>query len=99
MSKRKKLILIFYINVSNIYRGDMPEYMNEVASCLSNVEDGTDKYFIPIYESDSRVECINPVMISEKEYEEVKGKLEEFDARLKTAVKELFDKQNDKQKR
>ena len=52
--------------------------MNEVATTLSKNDDGTDKYFIPVYEGGSRLECINPVMISEDEYTEVKRKLDEI---------------------
>lgn len=83
MDENKRLILVFYIDVSRIYEGDVPEYMNDVATSLSKNDDGTDKYFIPIYEGGSRLECINPVMVSEEEYADVKRKLDEIDKKYR----------------
>ncbi len=78
MGENNRLILVFYIDVSRVYKEAVPSYMNEVATTLSKNDDGTDKYFIPVYEGGSRLECINPVMISEDEYTEVKRKLDEI---------------------
>lgn len=88
MNKNKRLILVFYIDVSRIDRSDIPIFMDEVATNLSKKDDGTDKYFIPIYEGDSRVECINPVMVSEEEYVKVRQKLDEIDKIFKDLLKE-----------
>ena len=88
MSENNRLILVFYIDVSRIYEGDVPAYMNELATDLSKNDDSTDKYFIPIYEGDSRLECINPVMISEEEYTEVKRKIDEIDKIFKDLIKD-----------
>ena len=62
--------------------------MNEVATSLSKNDDGTDKYFIPVYVGDSRLECINPVMISEEEYADVKRKIDEIDEIFKDLIKD-----------
>lgn len=78
MSENNRLILVFYIDVSCICDTDVPAYMNELATTLSKSDDGTDKYFIPVYKGESRVECLNPVMLNEDEYTEVKRKLDEI---------------------
>lgn len=88
MSENNRLILVFYIDVSRVYSDDVPAYMYELAADLSKNDDGTDKYFIPIYEGDSRLECINPVMISEEEYAEVKRKIDEIDKIFKDLIKD-----------
>lgn len=88
MSENNRLILVFYIDVSNLYKEDIPAYMNEVAIELSKNDNNTDKYFIPIFEGDSRIECINPVMISEEEYAEVKRKIDEIDKIFKDLIKD-----------
>lgn len=88
MSENNRLILVFYIDVSHIYKEDIPAYMNEVATELSKNDNNTDKYFIPIFEGDSRIECINPVMISEEEYAEVKRKIDEIDKIFKDLIKD-----------
>ena len=78
MSENNRLILVFYIDVSRICDTDVPAYINEVSTALSKSDDGTDKYFIPVYKGESRVECLNPVMLNEDEYTEVKRKLDEI---------------------
>lgn len=88
MSENNRLILVFYIDVSRIYEGDVPACINEIATSLSKNDDGTDKYFIPIYKGDSRLECINPVMISEEEYADVKRKIDEIDKIFKDLIKD-----------
>lgn len=88
MSENNRLILVFYIDVSRVYEHDVPAYINEVATALNKNDDGTDKYFIPVYEGGSRLECINPVMISEEEYAEVKRKINEIDKIFKDLLKE-----------
>ena len=88
MGENNRLILVFYIDVSRIDRSDISAYMNDIATSLSKKDDGTDKYFIPIYEGDSRVECINPVMVSEEEYAKVRQKLDEIDKIFKDLLKD-----------
>lgn len=88
MSENNRLILVFYIDVSRVYEDDVSDYMNDVATSLSKNDDGTDKYFIPVYEGGSRLECINPVMISEEEYTEVKRKIDEIDKIFKDLIKD-----------
>jgi len=88
MSENNRLILVFYTDVSRVYEDDVSAYMNDVATSLSKNDDGTDKYFIPVYEGGSRLECINPVMISEEEYTEVKRKIDEIDKIFKDLIKD-----------
>ena len=88
MSENNRLILVFYTDVSRVYEDDVSAYMNDVATSLSKNDDGTDKYFIPVYEGGSRLECINPVMISEEEYAEVKRKIDEIDKIFKDLIKD-----------
>lgn len=88
MSENNRLILVFYIDVSHVCKEDIPDYMSEVASELSKNDNNTDKYFIPIYEGDSRLECINPVMLSEEEYVSVKQKVNEIDKIFKDLIKD-----------
>lgn len=88
MSENNRLILVFYIDVSRVDKEDVPAYMNEVATELSKNDNNTDKYFIPIFEGDSRIECINPVMLSEEEYVNVKQKVNEIDKIFKDLIKD-----------
>ena len=89
--ENKRLILVFYIDVSRVYEGDIPEFMHQIANNLSKNNGETDKYFIPIYEGDSRIECINPVMVSEEEYAEVKRKLDEINEYYKKLLSSQYN--------
>lgn len=66
--------------------------MNELKNSLIN-DDNIINYLIPVTEGQSRVECVNPVLLSEKEYSAAKGKLdsamklvEEFTLSLSTKM-------------
>jgi hypothetical protein len=91
MSENSRLILVFYIDVSRVYKKDVSSYINEVATALSKADDDTDKYFIPVYESESRVECLNPVMLNEDEYTEVKHKLDEINEYYKNLLSNQYN--------
>ena len=93
MKTRDKIIIVVYLNVSNIDRGDVCEYLdNARRSMFGFTEDGSAEVLIlPIEDEDSHVECINPVLLDEKEYEKVKDVVERF----KTAFDEFLAKANE----
>jgi len=76
MSK-EKIILIHYINVSNIDGNDVSKMMEEVINKLSlKEEDNIISYWIPVREGETRVECINPKLVSEEDFTEAKRVLD-----------------------
>jgi len=54
-----EMILVFYINIGNMSHGDVESFLKDVKKKL-NGNDNFVKYFIPIHEGDTRIECINP---------------------------------------
>ena len=82
MSK-DKLILIHYIDVGNISYKDVEEHLLKIRDQMSPPKDEHISYFIPVRDSDSRVECINPKLVDKDEY---KIHLK----RLKKAEKEFY---------
>jgi hypothetical protein len=76
MSK-EKIILIHYINVGNIDGNDLSEMMENVVNKFSpKEEDNIISYWIPVREGDTRVECINPKLVSEEDFTEAKRVLD-----------------------
>jgi len=76
MSK-EKIILIHYINVGNIDGNDVSEMMGNVVNKFSpKEEDNIISYWIPVREGDTRVECINPKLVSEEDFTEAKRVLD-----------------------
>ena len=76
MSK-EKIILIHYINVGNIDGNDVSEMMENVVNKFSpKEEDNIISYWIPVREGETRVECINPKLVSEEDFTEAKRVLD-----------------------
>jgi hypothetical protein len=72
MSK-EKIILIHYINVGNIDGNNVSEMMENVVNKFSpKEEDNIISYWIPVREGETRVECINPKLVSEEDFTEAK---------------------------
>jgi len=68
MSREEKLILIHYIDVGNISYKDVEGHLLKIRDQMSSPKDEHISYFIPVRDSDSRVECINPKLVDKDEY-------------------------------
>lgn len=84
MLDKDKIILVSYVNISNIDDVDVAPYMDRLTQ-LMTFDDSVLRLFIPVRESETRVECINPKRISDEEYvkvsefvEDAQKKLDEF---------------------
>jgi hypothetical protein len=76
MSK-EKIILIHYINVGNIDGNNVSEMMEDIVNKFSlKEEDNIISYWIPVREGETRVECINPKLVSEEDFTEAKRVLD-----------------------
>jgi hypothetical protein len=74
---KEKIILIHYINVSNIDSNDVSKIMEEIINKFSpKEEDNIISYWIPVREGETRVECINPKLVSEEDFTEAKQVLD-----------------------
>ena len=60
-----KMILVFYIDVRVVDRDDIPPMMEKLGEKLKP-EINAESIFVPIA-GESRVECINPIYITDKE--------------------------------
>jgi len=77
---KDKIILVCYINVTNVDNSDVHRLCSDFANGISNIIDNTVEYFIlPVIDSQTRIECINPVLLDEKQYQDIKKKLESID--------------------
>ena|ERR1035437_5335687 len=92
-----KTIVVFYIAVANIEPYDRGEYMSRTQEAIigKTSEEDSEKmirYFIPILEGDSRVECINtPIYVSEKQiYDDMVKKIEEIDNKLDKITSKMY---------
>ena len=84
MLNKDKLILVAYIDVSGNSDADASSLLQEVVNRLEKDNDGSILYYvIPVRGEDSRLECINPMLVSEEEYEKAKQACEKIYERLK----------------
>jgi hypothetical protein len=73
----EKIILVHYINVGNIDGNDVSKIMEDVVKKFSpKEEDNIISYWIPVREGETRVECINPKLVSQEDFTEVKRVLD-----------------------
>ena len=69
----EKIILVHYINVGNIDGNDVSKIMEDIVNKFSpKEEDNIISYLIPVREGETRVECINPKLVSEEDFTQAK---------------------------
>lgn len=73
----EKIILVHYINVGNMDYTNINKFMEEITVKFSpKEEDNIISYWIPVNNGETRVECINPKLVSEEDYSEAKKVLD-----------------------
>ena len=87
---KDKLFLVIYADVSSIHPEDVPEYTTSIARVL-NYDESIERIIVPIREGESRVECINPVLLTDEQYKEVEKKVKNLQQEVETALKTLKD--------
>lgn len=89
MLNKDKLILVAYINISGIHDADVSAFITEAVNNLKPKEDdSTLFYVIPVRGEESRLECINPKLVSEEEYEKAHQACEKIAEKLKELTKD-----------
>ena len=83
MLDKNKLFIVIYVDVRGIHDSDVVSYIKEIASSIQ-YDESIAKLIIPTRESETRVECINPVLLTEDQYKDVEDKINT----LKQAVEE-----------
>jgi hypothetical protein len=69
----EKIILVHYINIGNIDGNNVSKIMEDVVKKFSpKEEDNIISYWIPVREGETRVECINPKLVSQEDFTEAK---------------------------
>ena len=89
----EKIILVHYINIGNMNYNDVNKFMEEITVKFSPKEDDNIiSYWIPVNNGETRVECINPKLVSEEDYSEAKKVLD----RNQEIVNEIINWKNNK---
>lgn len=68
-----KIILVAYVNISQINDGMIFDELVKIHQTLSSLDENVRSLVIPIREGETRVECINPQLVSEEKYKEAEA--------------------------
>ena len=70
MLDKDKIIIIMYVNVDYIDVCDIPTYTQEISDHI-RFDESVIRLIVPVRDMETRIECINPISISEEEYTKV----------------------------
>jgi len=70
-----KIILVHYIGVGNLSVKKVEQYLYKITTELLPKDDSVINYVIPTRE-ESRIECLNPKLVSEEDYKQAKELLD-----------------------
>lgn len=76
------LVFVFYINVGNLSTDEVQRVIEDVNRRLTVNKGDVVNYIIPVKNSETRVECINPKLASEEEFQDVIKKLDEYEGAI-----------------
>lgn len=90
MLDKEKLFLVMYVDISGVNSSDVAEYLNHFANAFQ-YDESIERLIIPTREGESRVECINPVLLNKEQYAEVERKIESIKKEVSEALKSLHN--------
>ena len=88
MMDKDKLFLVCYLNIESIRAEDVSEYLYTFAKAFT-YDESVERIIIPTREGESRVECINPVLLTDEQYKEVEEKVKNLKQEVETSLKTL----------
>lgn len=87
---KDKLFLVIYLNVGDIPNGDVSRLLMNYENNLNGTYDESiEKIIVPLRQGETRVECINPVLLTEEQYKETEEKVKSLRKKVEEALKTL----------
>jgi hypothetical protein len=92
----EKKILVFYIGVAGIRSEDLQDFIQKVSQRITPSTFEGEIIMIPTQSTDTRVECVNPLYITDKELiKKHTDLMQELQLELKHQVAQLKEKKNE----
>lgn len=91
MKDKDKIFLICYINVRDIDEADVFQYIENAAQSLT-FDETVLRLMIPTRNLPTKIECINPVLCNEEQYEKVNELIKNMELGIKDF--EIMTKKN-----
>ena len=89
MLDKDKIWLVFYINVSKLDYSDVGPYMEQARQALLPHDKSVEMVFIPVYETETHVDCINPILLTAEKYKETEEKVNALLKQMEDVLKGL----------
>ena len=92
---KDKIFLVLYVDVSRIQIEDTYEYLSTVTDAFERIKDeSVQMVILPVREQETRLECINPVLLNEEQYAQVQEKLNAFQKVFDELMEQVKEKNN-----
>ena len=71
---KDKLFLVIYLNIASIPSADVVEYIKKVTEVIK-FDDSVLQLIVPVSGEETKIECINPVLLTEEQYKDAEEKI------------------------
>ena len=85
---KDKLFLVIYLNIASIPSQDVVEYINKVTKVIK-FDDSVLQLIVPVSGEETKIECINPVLLTEEQYKDVEEKINILKQEVEEKLKAL----------
>ena len=76
---KDKIFLVLYLDTAEIPQDFEGEYIKNISERLEHLKDDSVMLVIvPVEGQETRLECINPVLLTEAQYVQIQKKIEKF---------------------
>ena len=87
------IILVVYVSIGNLEAYEVREYLEQVIVKIGKPPTPeVFMYFLPTYEPNSRIECLNPKLMTENEFANVRETLDKMQETLNQTLVNLEGK-------
>lgn len=86
--EKNKLIIVVYAGCKGLLYSDVADFLRGIEEVLGQENEQEIKhYIVPVFStSDTKVDCINPVLLTQERYTEVSEKVAKLEEELKSAI-------------
>jgi len=92
----KNNILVIYVGVAGLRSEDIPEYINKLSKKITPISFEGEIIYIPTQANDTRIECINPIYITEEQLIiENTEKIKKLNEKLQFQIEQLKTNNNE----
>ena len=86
-----KIILVHYIYIGDMTKATADKYLCDIRANVIKDDDNIINYIIPIMCGETRVDCLNPKLVSDEDYKEAKELLDRNQKIVNDIMSEIWN--------